>query len=92
MNRSRTLVALIASLSMIVSGCCLVRTRVDTGETYVLPVRQWSWVEWGCVALIGCLAYVISTNHVADNQRMRDPNGPPMREPCDLTNSRFPVC
>jgi hypothetical protein len=94
MIRSRTLVALTASFSLIGSGCCLVQTRKDTGEAYVLPVRQWSWVEWGCVLLIGCIAYVISEGHVGDNQLMRerDPNAPPMREPCDLTNPEFPVC
>lgn len=93
MIRSRTLVALIASFSLIGSGCCLVQTRKDTGEAYVLPVRQWSWVEWGCVVLIGCIALLVAKEQGVSNQmRVRDPNAPPPREPCDATNPKFPVC
>lgn len=80
MNRTRTLVALIA-ISMIGSGCCLMHTRKDTGEAYVLPVRQWSWMEWGCALLIGCIAYVINDSHTSGEQLSRAPCAMNMRVP-----------
>lgn len=89
MNRARLSAALL-SFSLISSGCCMIQTRKDTGDLYVPPVSQWTWTDWGCVLLIGCAAYYVSTHHASENQ-MRMSDMPP-REACDLTNPEFPVC
>lgn len=55
------MVALLASLLLICSGCCIVELRKDTGDPYVTPVSQWTWADWFCLAVLGCAAYEVGT-------------------------------